>query len=402
LVVNCVKYENEVALNNSKIFGMLGEIFLGISKIRLCGAEYRFFLNWARQFSAIQNSVRKAQRTMVFFHSITDAMPLLVICVMYIGLGVIYKNSQQFSTGDFMAFNIALGQITMMLYSMRGEIDKLVKVIAQFTKTKIFIETAPEVSEVAKDPGELLGRIDIVNVSFKYPDSDTLILNDLSLSIEQGEYVAFVGKSGSGKSTLLRLLLGFDQATKGRIYFDYKDLSDIDVTLLRRKMGVVLHHDDLLPGNIFQNISGITDLTIDEAWDVAEKCGIADDILAMPMQMNTMISMEGGGLSGGQRQRILIARAIARNPNILILDEATRALDNISQSVVIESLSRLKITRIVVAHRLSTLQKVDKIFVLNEGQVVEVGSYKDLIDSQGIFYSMIIKQRIVPVAKRNI
>jgi len=194
---------------------------------------------------------------------------------------------------------------------------------------------------------------------------------------------------------LLRMLLGFETPTGGRIYYDNKDLSTLDNDLLRKQIGVVLQHDELIPGNIYSNISGLSDLSIEETWEIAHKAGIADDILAMPMQMNTIINLEGSGLSGGQKQRLLIARAIAREPKILILDEATRALDNITQKIVIDNLGSMRITRIVVAHRLSTLLKVDKIFVLDGGYITEAGSYEELLEKQGTFYKLVQKQLIL-------
>lgn len=394
IIKKTVAYENEIVLGDTKIFALLGEILLGITKIRLCGAEYRAFLNWSREFSLIQGFVRKNQKVMVLFNSFISAMPLLILCSMYIGLGIFYQEGYYLSTGNFMAFNIALGQVILTLYSMIKEVEKIVKVYSLYSKTKIFIESVPEVATGAKDPGELLGEVEINHVSFKHPNTENIILKEININIKQGEYIALVGKSGAGKSTLLRLLLGFERPTTGRIYFDNKDMSDLDVSLLRKHIGVVLQHDDLTPGNIFSNISGVCDLTIDEAWAVAEKCDIAKDILAMPMQMNTMISMGGSGLSGGQKQRLLLARAIAGNPKILILDEATRALDNVTQRNVVENLSKMKITKIVVAHRLSTLMRVDKIFVLDEGVIAEVGTYDELIRKKGAFYQFTKKQNL--------
>jgi ATP-binding cassette subfamily C protein len=275
-----------------------------------------------------------------------------------------------------------------------NELNNLLVISPLYNKSKIFIEALPEVSDDTQDPGEIKGDIEINKLSFKYKHGHSAILKDINLHISPGDYVAIVGKSGSGKSTLLRLLLGFEVPSNGRIYFDSKDTATLDYNLIRRQFGVVLQHDELNPGNIFSNISGISDLTIDEAWEIAEKAGIAKDILDMPMQMNTIINLEGSGLSGGQKQRLLIARAIARDPKVLILDEATRALDNVTQRMVIDSLSKMKMTRIVVAHRLSTLVQVDKIFVLSDGQIVEMGNYSELLNKKGHFYSLVQKQLV--------
>lgn len=389
-----LRYEDSIVLKSATIFGVLSELFLGITKIRLAGAEYRAFLNWALAFTKLQEVVKKSQKTVILTNAIVVIIPTFLLGIMYISIGWLFHEQAGFSTGSFLAFNTALGQVTSAVYHFMEEITHTVVVAPLYNKSKIFLETPPEISEEAQDPGEIKGDIEISKVSFKYPHSHGIILKDININIASGEYVAIVGKSGAGKSTLLRLLLGFDKPTNGRIYFDSKDTATLDFSLIRRQFGVVLQHDDLNPGSVFSNISGVSDLTIEEAWMIAEKAGIAEDILDMPMQMNTLINLEGSGLSGGQKQRLLIARAIARNPKVLILDEATRALDNVTQKMVIDSLSKMKMTRIVVAHRLSTLVQVDKIFVLEDGYIIEVGNYDELLAKEGAFYQLVQKQLV--------
>lgn len=394
LINLAIKYEMKSVAINARIFGLLSELIVGISKVRMCGAEFRAFNNWVKMFSTNQRVVRKAQKILVVFNSFAEVMPLAIISSMYIGISLFFTHNQQFSTGNFMAFNIALGQIVMMLYSIITEINRLIKVVPMYSKAKDFIESPVEIAMSAKDPQPVFGEIELNHISFKHQNSEVYTLRDVHLHIQPGDYIAIAGQSGEGKSTIIKLLLGFDKPTTGRIYYDNRDLADLDVGLLRQEIGVVLQHDQLMPGDIFRNISGMTDITIDEAWHIAEMCGIASDINAMPMKMNTMISTEGSGLSGGQRQRILIARAIARNPKILILDEATRALDNISQKIVTQSLAKMSMTRIVVAHRLSTLKQVNKILVLHDGLIAEIGTYEELIDTKGIFYQLVQKQML--------
>ena len=210
----------------------------------------------------------------------------------------------------------------------------------------------------------------------------------------------FRSATGCGKSTLMRLMLGFETPQKGAVYFDGKDISDVDLKSLRRNIGVVMQNGKLFSGDIFSNITiSAPWLTMDEAWRAAELSGIAEDIRRMPMGMHTMISEGSGGVSGGQRQRLMIARAIAPKPKVLMFDEATSALDNLTQKTVSESLDGLKCTRIVIAHRLSTIKQCDRIIVLDKGKIIEDGTYDNLIDNGGFFAELVARQRLDDTVK---
>jgi ATP-binding cassette subfamily C protein len=213
------------------------------------------------------------------------------------------------------------------------------------------------------------------------------------LEIEKGDYVGIVGPSGSGKSTLFRLLLGFEKAESGKIYYDQHDLENVDIRSIRRQLGVVLQSGQLMYGSIFDNIVAANPgLTIDDAWEAARMAGMEQDIKSMPMGMHTMISEGGSTLSGGQKQRLLIARAIISRPKVLYFDEATSALDNKTQKIVSESLSGLGATRVVIAHRLSTIVNCNKIFVMDKGRIVEQGSYQELFAKDGLFTQLVKRQ----------
>jgi ATP-binding cassette subfamily C protein len=229
-------------------------------------------------------------------------------------------------------------------------------------------------------------------VSFRYNEDAPWILNDLSLKIQPGEFVAMVGESGCGKSTLMRLMLGFDVPQKGAIFYDSQDLASLDLREVRQQVGVVLQTSALLPAEIYRNIIGATNLTIEDAWEAAKLAGLAEDISEMPMGMHTYVSEGGGGFSGGQRQKLLIARALVRRPRILFFDEATSALDNRSQKVVTESMEKLQATRIVIAHRLSTIVNADRIYYFKEGRVAESGSFDELMKLDGLFATLAKRQ----------
>jgi ABC-type bacteriocin/lantibiotic exporter with double-glycine peptidase domain len=257
------------------------------------------------------------------------------------------------------------------------------------------LQTEPEKTLKKDIATRVTGTIEMGGVYFRYSEATPYILENFSLKIKPGEYVAIVGKTGCGKSTLVRLLLGFEKPEKGVVFYDGKDLERIDLKSLRRKIGSVIQDGQLFYGNIFQNIAIASEkLTMDEAWEAAEMAGIADDIKAMPMRMNTIISEGQGGISGGQKQRILIARAVASKPKILIFDEATSALDNITQKQLAGALDGLKCTRIVIAHRLSTIKNCDRILVMDQGKIIEEGTYQQLIDKNGFFAELVERQRL--------
>jgi ATP-binding cassette subfamily C protein len=244
------------------------------------------------------------------------------------------------------------------------------------------------------DPGRLSGGVEAQHLSFRYQDDGPAVLRDVSFTIRPGEFAAFVGPSGSGKSTLFRMLLGFEAPESGGIYYDGQDLSGLDLPEVRSQIGVVLQNGRLMPGDIFSNIVGSAPLTQDDAWEAARMAGLDADIKAMPMGMHTVVSEGGGTLSGGQRQRLMIARAIVKRPKILLFDEATSALDNRTQAIVSESLDRLQATRVVVAHRLSTIVNADRIFVVEAGRIVQTGTYRELIEQDGAFADLATRQII--------
>jgi ABC-type bacteriocin/lantibiotic exporter with double-glycine peptidase domain len=257
------------------------------------------------------------------------------------------------------------------------------------------LKEVPENSENRQEITNLKGNIELSNLYFRYDEGMPYVIRDLSLKISAGEYIAIVGRTGCGKSSLIRLILGFEKPDKGNVSFDGKDLNILDLVSLRRKIGTVTQDGKLFAGDIFSNIVlSAPNLTIDDAWQAAETAGIADDIRALPMGMHTLIQEGGGGISGGQRQRLMIARAIVFKPKILIFDEATSALDNLTQKKVADALDKLDCTRIVVAHRLSTIRNCDRILVLENGGIIEEGTYDELIEKNGFFAELVRKQRL--------
>jgi ABC-type bacteriocin/lantibiotic exporter with double-glycine peptidase domain len=271
-----------------------------------------------------------------------------------------------------------------------------------FNMARPILEAEPEINEGKIALEEIHGNIELKNVSFKYTDNGPLILNNLSLSIQEGEYIAIVGQTGCGKSTLVRLLLGFEKPIEGSVEFDGINIEDVDLTTLRRNIGTVMQNGNLFHADIFSNIIiSSPGLGEEDAWRAAEIANIADDIREMPMGMKTVISEGQGGISGGQKQRIMIARAIVHRPKVLIFDEATSALDNMTQKSISESINRLNCTRIVIAHRLSTIKNADRIIMLEGGKIIEEGNYDSLIEKKGKFAELVERQRLDTKPENN-
>ena len=370
--------------------GMSYALITGIQKIKLSGAEKRAYARWSDLYA---KQVAMQYNPPLFLRMngvISTAISLVGTLVMYTmalksGVGV----------ADYYAFNAAYGMVSGAFMSLAGIAMTLAQFRPVMAMAQPIMDAEPEVSEGKQVIDRISGAIEVNNVSFRYREDMPLILDDLSLKIKPGQYVAIVGQTGCGKSTLMRILLGFEKPQKGAVYYNGKDLNTIDLKSLRRKIGVVMQNGKLFQGDIYSNIViSAPQLTVDQAWEAAEMAGIAEDIRRMPMGMHTIISEGSGGISGGQRQRLMIARAIAPKPKILMFDEATSALDNITQKTVSDSLETLKCTRIVIAHRLSTIRACDRIIYLEKGRIAEDGTYDELIAKGGKFAELVERQRL--------
>ena len=385
-----MKYTKKQMELSAEENGMSYSMITGVQKIRLSGAEKRMFARWSKLYA---EQLRVAYNPPLFLRA-NNAIGAIISLG---GMILMYYMAVRSHVGvaEYYAFNTAYGMVSGAFMS----IASIATTVAQFKPTiemvKPIMDTVPEIAEGKPVIERLSGGVELSNVSFRYNEGTPNIIDNLSLKIRPGQYIAIVGATGCGKSTLLRLLLGFEKPQKGAVYYDGKDIAGIDLKSLRRKIGVVMQHGKLFQGDIFSNIViSAPHLTMDEAWEVAEMAGIADDIRKMPMGMHTMISEGSGGISGGQRQRIMIARAIAPKPKIIMLDEATSALDNITQKIVSESLDSLKCTRIVIAHRLSTIRECDRIIYLENGKIIEDGTYDELIALNGKFAELVERQRL--------
>ena len=375
---------------SSREAGLSYEIINGIQKIRLSGSEKRIFAKWAKSYSG---TARVKYRPPLLLR-LSPAISLLITLA---GSGMIFwlASRNSISASNYMAFVAGYGSLSAAFISLNQVVGTISAIQPIFELARPLLEAEAENARAKKLPDSIKGNIKLEHVSFRYSENGPLILDDLSLDIKEGEYIAVVGHTGCGKSTLVRLLLGFEEPFKGRILFEEDDLRDLDLPSLRRNIGTVIQNGSLFHADILSNITiSSPAATEEDAWQAAEIADIAEDIRLMPMGMKTVISEGQGGISGGQKQRIMIARAIVHKPKILIFDEATSALDNKTQKSISDSISRLNCTRIVIAHRLSTIMNADRIIMLDGGRIIEEGDYDTLIKNQGQFARLVERQRI--------
>ncbi len=389
-----VRYQRQVAAATGRLSGMLLQFVNGISKLRVSATENRAFAAWAAEFSRRRDVARRGKLVGIGLTVFTAVMPVLSMAVIFWSTARLLGQSTgpALTTGSFLAFNAAFAQFQMAALGLSGAAVALLGMVPLYERARPILQAVPETDRTKGDPGELSGQIEVAHVNFRYRPDTPLVLRDVSLRIPAGRFVAVVGASGSGKSTLFRMLMGFETPDSGALYFDQQDQAHLNIEALRRQIGVVLQSGRLLGDSLFRNIVGASRLTVEDAWAAAAMAGLDADIRAMPMGMHTMIAEGGGGLSGGQRQRVMIARAIVRRPRILLFDEATSALDNETQAIVTRSLASLQATRVVIAHRLSTIAQADYIYVMDQGAVVQEGTYRDLVQREGPFAELARRQ----------
>ena len=384
------RYERSTMESSAKLSGTVTALLGGIQKIKLAGAEDRAFAKWAHGYA---DYARNAYNRPVLVRAMTAVGGLIGVVggiVIYYYAGV-----SDMSVADYMSFNVAYGQMSGAIMALVGVASQVAQIGPMLEMVAPILEAEPEVASDKPSVGTLTGGIEVSGVSFSYEEGSPEVLRNLSFKVRPGEYVALVGKSGCGKSTILRLLLGFEKPSRGTIFYGPHDVSKVDLRSLRSSIGVVMQDGRLFMGDLASNITiANPTATLDDAWEAAELAGIADDIRKMPMGMQTLVTEGGGGISGGQRQRIMIARAICGNRRILMFDEATSALDNVAQRHVSDSLEGLRCTRIVIAHRLSTVRHCDRILVVDEGHIAEEGTYDELIERGGLFAELVARQRL--------
>jgi ABC-type bacteriocin/lantibiotic exporter with double-glycine peptidase domain len=379
--------------DRSDMEGVSLDILRGWVPVRLSDGDVSAFGRWAAAYGRYRSAFNSRWNVEI-------ASDLMRTAVIGLALALVVIVSYALPTGSvdsatFLAFVSAYGIFTAGLAGIADSIRAAVRIIPEIERVAPLLALETESGQQREDPGAITGRIDVRRISFRYADDLPWILRDITFTVPAGSSVAIVGTSGSGKSSLLRLLLGFESPRSGTILYDEADLDALDLTLLRRQFGVVLQSSLLLPGTLRDNLT-VSSGPLQDArlWDVLERVSLADWVAALPLGLDTSVDEGSTILSGGQRQRLLLGRAIAGNPVVLFLDEATSALDNVTQAAVTSTISRLGMTRVVIAHRLSTVQDVDQIIVLDQGRIAESGDYASLMAAKGIFAELVTRQEL--------
>lgn len=294
--------------------------------------------------------------------------------------------------GDITLYQSYFATIVSQVSSLMSLIPTIAKGIESVNSIgEVLLEDDIEQNEGKEIIKDIYGEFDFKDVTFRYNNIDRPVLHNLNLHVDKGETIALVGESGAGKSTILNLVIGFNQVNSGEVLIDGHNMKDIDLRSYRKHLAVVPQTSILFSGTIRDNITygvdNVDDATLDE---IVKAANLTDLINSLPDGLDTMVGEHGGKLSGGQRQRISIARALIRNPKVIVLDEATSALDSISEKLIQEALNNLTKDRttFIVAHRLSTIKDADKIAVIADGHCVEYGTYDELMNLKGEFYQM--------------
>lgn len=379
--------QEEVDAATGAVNGFLFQLLLAIPTLRVAGAEARAFLAWATHFrSAVGQRLMHAGARQIL---LTSMIPTLGTLALFTGVAIIGPTNAPVDV--FVAFQTTYN---LFLTGVSTTVSAAGTALPFRPTLHRVIELANESPESGQraEQGELRGSVALADVTFRYQPTMRPVLDQLTFRIEPSEMVAIAGHSGSGKSTIMRLLLGFEEPEQGSVLFDDQHLRSLDVEFVRRQLGVVLQDGQLIPGTVHENIAGVASLNEREAWELADLVELGEDIRAMPMGMNTVVSLNGGAFSGGQTQRLLIARALAARPRILLLDEATSALDNVTQRAIMTNLAGLGMTRIVIAHRVSTMVDADRILVIDAGRIVEQGPYVELMARRGRFHALASRQ----------
>ena len=405
LVLRSARLEEPLQEGQARLGDLSLQVVVGMPQIRVSGSEPFLFEQWIRRMVPLANLMRRSTAN-------SDALGILARVLNPLGQALIFLtlvlmldeaahqagpasgNTEGLLTAaslplvaTFVSFQAAYLSFNSQLSGMAVQVaNSLAKLLVLWQRSQVLMVASPEEGyqgTLQPEPGTLRGNLQITDLRVRYPGATTPVLQGINLRIAAGRYTAITGPSGSGKTTLLRCILRLIEPESGLISLDGFDLRQLAVRAYRRQLGVVLQNTPLPTGTIYEIVRAGRSFSREEVWHALEQAAIADDVLAMPMQLETLLSEGAMAISGGQRQRLGLARALLGEPKILLLDEATSALDAPTQAAIIRTLESLPITRIAVAHRLSTIAAADQIAVLRDGVITELGTFAELLAVPG-------------------
>ncbi|QFK72951.1 peptidase domain-containing ABC transporter [Pradoshia sp. D12] len=370
----------------SEVQSILADSIHGIIDVKMLGLENKLFNTWYKKFTNQVTINQKLNLWNSFIQSFTSAIQMIVPLFM-LWIGSIALNNGELTLGALLAFSTISVSFIQPIVSLSSSYTQILSIGSYFQRIIDVIDTKIEESKDQRN--SITGVVEFKKVSFQYSKFSQEVISDFSLKIKKGETVAIVGPSGSGKSTVAKLLLGFYRPTDGHILIDSINLEDYDKNHLRKNISTVLQESRLFNKTIYENISMFQeDVTIQEVINACKEANIYDDIMKLPLNFHTKISEDGNNFSGGQKQRLLIARALVNKAPILLLDEASSSLDSISEQIIHENLAEISGTKIIIAHRLSTVENADRIIVLSEGKLKEEGTHAELIRAKGLYHRL--------------
>ena len=374
-----------------RVAGRLFQIVGGIAKLRVENAEGSAFAMWAQDYREQKRAELELGALEGHSRAFGAALPLLAGGVLLLTVATV--SDRNVPVGDFLVVYTVFIAFQYAIARLGESFGTIAAMVPAFDQMRPLLATIPESAAGGEPVARLGGEVLFDRISFRYDPDGPLILDDVTIRARPGEFIAIAGESGAGKSTLFRLALGIDTPAAGAVYYDGRDLRHLNLKQLRRKIGAVPQSVRLHPQDIWDNIVAHHEgPTTQEVWQTARAAGIEKEIKAMPMGMMTMVGASGAVLSGGESQRVTIARSLLGSPRVMLLDEATNWLDNENQAEVMQNLALLTSTRIVIAHRLSTLEQADRIYVLQAGRVVQDGSFEDLMEVDGVFRRLVKRQ----------
>ena len=373
------------------VAGRLFQIVGGIVKLRVESAEGSAYAIWARDYREQKRAELELGALEAHSRAFAAALPFLAGGVLL--FAVVIVSDRNVPVGDFLVVYTVFIAFQSAIARLGESFGTVAAMLPAFKQMRPLLAAVPETDVEGEPVNRLGGEILFDRISFRYEPDGPLILDDVTIHARPGEFIAIAGESGAGKSTLFRLALGIDRPTAGAVYYDGRDLRHLNLKQVRRKIGAVPQSVGLHPQDLWDNLVGHhEEVGTKEVWAAVRIAGIEDEIKGMPMGMMTMVGTSGAVLSGGESQRVTIARSVIGSPRIMLFDEATNWLDNESQAEVMRNLTALTSTRVVIAHRLSTLEQADRIYVLQAGKVVQSGSFRGLMETDGVFRELVKRQ----------